>query len=274
MPAATAAAEPPTRDRPELALVLVQATDTGVEGEATAPTWVFPVDAPAAPSAGDSQALAVNTQDGSTLYDVAFALVWADDDGLARNEAYAFASCTACTTVAVGFQVVFVIGQVDVVVPQNISGALNYSCVQCVTYALASQLVLPLPDGLSADATAELEALWAQIMSFAQDLDDVPLAELRARLEDYKAAVLSVVEQDVARSTSGVSEDDGVAPASSVSPRATGAPAPTSPSSTTSTSSSTPGATSSPAPTTASPSPSTSSSPSESSTPSPATSGG
>ena len=64
---------------------------------------------------------------------------------LNKNEAYAFASCTDCRTVAVAFQVVLVAGQVDVVVPQNLSGALNYACVRCVTQALATQLVVSVP---------------------------------------------------------------------------------------------------------------------------------
>ena len=42
------------------------------------------------PGEGGNQAMAVNTTDGSTLYDVAFALVWADGDTVANtNEAYA-----------------------------------------------------------------------------------------------------------------------------------------------------------------------------------------
>ena len=111
-----------------------------------APTWVFPFNRPAAPGAGDNQALAVNTTDGSVVYDVAFALVWADSDTvLNKNEAYAFASCTACRTTAVSFQVVLIVGNAHVVVPQNISAAVNYNCLACLTQALAVQLVLSLP---------------------------------------------------------------------------------------------------------------------------------
>ena len=62
-----------------------------------------------------------------SVYDVAFALVWADgtSDVQNTNEAYALASCSACTTVAVGFQVVLVLGQANVVVPENLSAAVN-----------------------------------------------------------------------------------------------------------------------------------------------------
>ena len=49
---------------------------------------------------------------------------------LNRNEAYALASCRDCRTVAVAFQVVLVVGSVDVVVPQNLAAAVNYACVR------------------------------------------------------------------------------------------------------------------------------------------------
>ncbi len=119
------------------------------------PSWVFPVRQAAGPEEDGNQALAVNTTDGSVTYDVAFALVWAEDGPVdTRNEAYAFASCADCAAVAVGFQVVLIMGQADVVVPENLSAAANYNCVRCLTYALASQLVLTLDGPLSTDGMA------------------------------------------------------------------------------------------------------------------------
>ncbi len=79
-------------------------------------------------------------------YDVAYALVWVTDGGEVanRNAAYALASCPACTTVAVAFQVVLVVGQRNVVVPQNLAVAGNAQCRDCTTTALALQLVATL----------------------------------------------------------------------------------------------------------------------------------
>jgi putative peptide zinc metalloprotease protein len=197
----------PTPDEPQLALVLVPASEaaSGEAGSGTAigapesPAWVFPFAPPGAPGDGDNQALAVNTGDGSTVYDVAFALVWADDGAVtSTNEAYALASCRDCRTVAVGFQVVLVLGQADVVVPQNLSAAVNYSCVQCLTYALAMQLVVTLPSGLSATAMEELTALWEEIAAFGQRIQDVPLDRIQAELAAYEAAILDIIEQDAA----------------------------------------------------------------------------
>jgi putative peptide zinc metalloprotease protein len=206
-------ADLPSADNPELAVVLVPrdaATQPGAGGapgaEASAPaapTWVFPFNRPAPPGEGDNQALAVNTTDGGTTYDVAFALVWADDDTvLNTNEAYALASCDGCRTVAVAFQVVLVVGSADVVVPQNLSAAVNYACVECVTFALAQQLVVTVPEALDAQALAELEALWREIAAFGASLEDVPLSEIQARLEDFERQILAVVGVDPA-ATSG-----------------------------------------------------------------------
>ncbi|MDQ4008159.1 MAG: hypothetical protein M3211_08725 [Actinomycetota bacterium] len=181
------------------------ATDGAQASPQAPPTWVFPFNRPLPPGVGDNQALAVNTQDGSVVYDVAFALVWVEDETVANtNEAYAFASCRGCTTVAVGFQVVLVAGQADVVVPQNIAAAVNYNCVQCLTYALAIQLVVT-PDGpLSDAAMRELERLWAQIAAYGDRIEDVPLADIRAQLSEYEQRLLDIIMRD--NSTAGTSE--------------------------------------------------------------------
>lgn len=178
---------------PQLAMILVPR-----EGSDAA-TWVFPFDRPLPPEADGNQALAVNTGNGSVVYDVAFALVWAEDDTVdTRNEAYAFASCTDCAAVAVGFQVVLIVGQADVVVPENLSAAVNYGCVNCLAYALASQLVVTLDGPLSEDAMARLSVLWEEIMLFAEDLESVPLSDIENQLEEYKALIVEVIEEDAA----------------------------------------------------------------------------
>ncbi len=191
-----------TKDEPTLALILLPHDGDGE------PAWVFPFNKPDAPDAEDgNQAMAVNTKDGSSLYDVAFALVWADgDDAKQRNEAYAFASCTACRTVAVGFQVVLIVGQADVVVPENIAAAVNYECVLCVTYALAKQLVLTLPGALSPDAMADLNEVWAQLLAFGERIQDVPLSQIQAELNKFADAIKAIVEQEAGTTAS---ESDG-----------------------------------------------------------------
>jgi putative peptide zinc metalloprotease protein len=212
----------PTADAPVLALVLTPAEGhgsgsssgrpAGSGADAVAPTWVFPFDRPLPPEEGDNQALAVNTVDGSERYDVSFSLVWADDDVFSTNEAYALASCRDCRTVAVAFQVVLVLGSVDVVVPQNHAVAANYNCLDCVTYALATQLVVSAPGPLDDAGRQELAAIWAELQAFGTGIEDVPLADLRARLSEFEARILEVVR----RSAGGdPATGDGTAPATS-----------------------------------------------------------
>src|SRR3990170_3780935 len=132
----------PSEEEPQLALILVPRGSDGAGGNPEE-AWVFPFNEPLPPEPGDNQSLAVNTTDHSVTYEVAIAWVWATDDPVLNvNEAYAFASCSDCVTVAVAFQVVVIVGSADVVVPQNLSGALNYDCFRCITTAIASQLVV------------------------------------------------------------------------------------------------------------------------------------
>jgi len=220
----------PTRDNPQLSLVLIPrpgtkstpaAAEHGSEPQAP-PSWVFPFDKPPAPDGDGNQALAVNTTDGSVVYDVAFALVWADGTQPVdtTNEAYAFASCSGCAAVAVGFQVVLIVGQADVVVPRNLSAAANYNCISCVTYALASQLVVTLDGPLTAEGMSKLEALWKEIAEFGRNLQNVPLSEIQARLSGYKEQIVQIIRAD----PSATHTAPTTSPSSSPSPNGTTTP--------------------------------------------------
>ncbi|ALG12110.1 M50 family metallopeptidase [Kibdelosporangium phytohabitans] len=216
----------PTKQRPALAMVLVPKAATSA-----APTLVLPFDLPRPPGADDNQALVVNTADGSVQYDVSFALVWVTDGTVdSRNEAYALASCQNCTTVAVAFQVVLVVGQADVVVPRNVAVALNHSCVQCVTVALASQLVVTLPEDLDAEAKAELAAIWARLPQLARDIQHMTIQQIQATLEGVKADILGVLRKHTTPGTSS-----SAPPSSSPSASPSSSPPTTSPNPTTTT---------------------------------------
>lgn len=189
----------PTADHPQLAIVLAPRSDP------SAPTWVFPFNRPAPPGVGDNQSMAIATKDGTTDYDVAFALVWADHPTvLNRNEAYAFASCTGCTAVAVSFQVVLIVGQADVVAPQNIAAAVGYNCLRCVTAAMAVQLDVSLARQPDAGTTAQLNALWAQIQQFGQHLQGLSFSDIQARIADYEKQILRIVQVDLPKATPSV----------------------------------------------------------------------
>ncbi|MGN6636970.1 MAG: hypothetical protein ACTHJ6_16135 [Oryzihumus sp.] len=151
---------------------------------------------------------------------MAFALVWADGDSVTnRNEAYAFASCSGCRTVAVAFQVVLVVGDAHVTIPQNLSGAVNYSCARCVTYALAQQLVLTVPGDLSPAARQRLESLWQQIETFSSGIQGVPLDQIRDRLLAFEDQIRTLVVDEA-------SAGPGATPTSPTTPGATGTETP------------------------------------------------
>ena len=102
---------------------------------------VLAVLAPAA--AGDNTAVAVNTEDGASVFRLAFSVRMVANGVIdEKNTAYALASCTDCQTVALAFQVILVWNNPDVVVPENVALAYNDQCVECLTYASATQIVL------------------------------------------------------------------------------------------------------------------------------------
>ena len=113
---------------------------------------------PDKPRANDSQALAVNHDDGGIKYSIAYSLVTVTGGQVAdsRNTAYAFANCNACTTVAVSFQLVLVVGQSDTITPLNFAGALNVNCPSCITTAIADQIVLSVKSVPSAELLQQL----------------------------------------------------------------------------------------------------------------------
>ncbi|MEY9951495.1 hypothetical protein [Leifsonia sp. EB34] len=183
----------PTADHPQLAMVLVPR-------DGRSPSWVFPFNKPTPPRPGDNQALAVNTTNGSTLYDVAFALVWVTggQSALNTNSAYAFAHCSGCTTVAVAFQVVMIVGETHVVVPQNLSVAANYGCIDCVTAALANQLVLTVGSQPDAATMSKIAALWAKIMAFSHNLQGLGLDQVQSQLLVFEQELKDIVAHDPA----------------------------------------------------------------------------
>jgi putative peptide zinc metalloprotease protein len=139
--------------------------------------------------------MAIATKDNSTVYDVAFALVYADKDTvLNKNEAYAFASCKKCTAVAVAFQVVLIVGNAHVVSPENISAAVSYNCIRCATAALAVQLDVSIPGKPDATTTQKLNALWAKIQAFGKHLRGLTFLQIHAQLVGFEKQILAIVK--------------------------------------------------------------------------------
>jgi len=126
----------------------------------------FPFKLPGPPGPGGTQALAVNTKDGSVLYDIAYAIVTVPDgeNVTNTNSAFAIARCKACTTVAVSFQVVLIVGEShDRIAPIDAAGAVNYDCPACVTVALANQIVITLKSQPTQELLDKLQAALKQL---------------------------------------------------------------------------------------------------------------
>jgi putative peptide zinc metalloprotease protein len=216
----------------------------------TVPAAAFPFKLPEKPGPNDSQALAVNTTDGSVVYDVAYSLVTVQDgaDVDSTNGAHAYASCKACTTMAVSFQLVLVVGRSAEIAPINIAEALNVNCPQCLTVAIARQLVISLRAVPSEDLLRRLNAELEKLGAI--DEQDSP-AEALAQVE----AVTEAIEREL--EASGLLHPT---PTPTPSPEASATPEPTA----------TPEATATPEPTaTATPEPTATPTPTETPTPTP-----
>ena len=144
---------------------------------AEAPTWVFPFDRPLPPGGGGQPG--PGGQHRGRLGGLRRRL----RPGLGRRghrrstatRPTRWPAARDCRTVAVAFQVVLLVGSVDVVVPQNVAVAVNYACVRCVTQALATQLVVSLPGPLSPDGRrGSWPAIWAELDAFGEQIEDVP----------------------------------------------------------------------------------------------------
>jgi putative peptide zinc metalloprotease protein len=156
--------------------------------------WPFPWDAPPPVAPGSDRASVINLRDGSAQRDVSIAARWIEDGGpvFTRNEAIAYANCTDCSSLAAAFQVVYIVGQANIIVPINTAVAANYDCERCKTHAIADQLVVTLverPDGRTRGALnraiADLRATAARART---------TGELQLAFRDTRARLLGLLD--------------------------------------------------------------------------------
>ena len=148
----------------------------------------------------DNQAIAVNTQDGASVFRLAFSVRMVTNGVVDQtNAAVALASCTDCQTVALAFQVVLVRGDADVVVPENLAIALNDECVECVTYASATQFVLGF-DGhvrLSGEGRRRLAELYRSLRDLEDRAADLSVVELDAEVQAAKQELIDILNTEL-----------------------------------------------------------------------------
>jgi putative peptide zinc metalloprotease protein len=195
-----------TAPPPAAAVRLVVADDESEEAtvlEPTEPTepadpadpWPFPWSEPLPVREGDNRAIVVNTEDGSTVYDVALAFVYIDDGGPVdeRNEAFAYASCRDCTSVAVAFQVILIEGQANVIIPVNTAVAANYACDSCRTHALAVQLIATLREAPGDDVLEQIAAVWADLEQLAGVAESLTVEQIYTWIKRAEAEILTIL---------------------------------------------------------------------------------
>ncbi len=120
--------------------------------------------------------------------------MWATgDEVLNVNEAHAYASCSNCVTVAVAFQVVLIMDDARVVVPQNLSVAANYQCYRCITAAIASQLVLSVEDTPGQEQLLALGDVWSRLTQFGQTITSYSVAQISAQLDAFETEIVAIL---------------------------------------------------------------------------------
>lgn len=151
-----------------------------------------------APAQGDNAAVAINDDDGSSLFRFAFSLRRVMGDVVDQsNAAVAYSSCESCETLAIAIQVLIVAGDPEVVTPENLALAINEACISCQTLALAYQFVFGGEQVLlSPEARLEVNRIRQDFLALrnaglsAQEAA-VEADELAARLREVVASGLT-----------------------------------------------------------------------------------
>lgn len=174
-----------------LALLIASAPVLAVSGTAAADD---------APGADDNAAVAVNTEDGASVFRLAFSVRMVANGVIdERNIAYALASCTDCQTVALAFQVVLVWNDPNVAVPENIAVAYNDQCVECLTYASATQIVLGFdgPVRFTDEGRRLINELLKSLQSLEKRIGELSVTELNAEVQAAKADLLAILSTEL-----------------------------------------------------------------------------
>jgi putative peptide zinc metalloprotease protein len=181
-----------------------------------------------AQSSDDNAAVAVNTEDGASVFRLALSVRFVANGVVDQsNTAAALASCTDCQTVALAFQVVLVRGDADVVVPENQAVAYNDQCVECVTYASATQIVLGF-DGhvrLTGDGRQRIGEWYRALQGLEDQVATMTVAELNAAVQAAKQELIDILNTELVANPPGGNGTTTTAPTSTTVTTTTSTPA-------------------------------------------------
>jgi putative peptide zinc metalloprotease protein len=159
--------------------------------------WPFPWPEPPAALLGDNRAMAVNTVDDAVVMDLAVS--WAIVTATRveeNNEAWALASCTNCVTRAVAYQVLMTLPGAEVIAPVNAAVAANYECRSCLTEAIAVQLVVSVTGIPSIEAQALIEQAMAKVEALDVQLRTLSAGQIYTILQASQLEIMQILHED------------------------------------------------------------------------------
>jgi len=182
----------------------------------------------------DNSAIAINTKNNSSLIETAFKIERVVQDVVTTtNAAVAVSSCSACQTVAIAIDVVFVQSDPTVYKPVNVAVAENVSCTSCATLADAYQFVISTGGAVRLTPRGQREI--HQIREQLEDLErcsGCSILDLQARVDGLVSELKQVlstqlvpVPPDEDRQQPEASPTPEASPSGSPSPQASEAPA-------------------------------------------------
>ncbi len=154
----------------------------------------------------DNAAVAINTEDGASVFRLAFSIRKVADGVVDQtNTAVALASCADCQTIALAFQVVLVRGDAETATPVNQALAYNEQCAACVTYASATQIVLGFDGNVrfSSDGRRRLAALHKSLRELEDRAPDLTVGELDAEVQAAKRELIDILANQLVVNEAG-----------------------------------------------------------------------
>ena len=148
----------------------------------------------------ENEAVAVNTEDGASVFRLAFSIAHVADGTVDQeNLALAYASCTDCQTVALAFQVVFVVGGANSVTPMNQAIAINDQCAECLTFASATQIIIGVdePVVFTPEGRRRLIELQKRMKLLEVKLPNLTAAQLAAEVSSIERELLAILDEEV-----------------------------------------------------------------------------
>jgi putative peptide zinc metalloprotease protein len=165
--------------------------------------------APAA-LAQDDSAVAINEEDGSSIFKLAFHIRRITDEVVdPTNLALAYSSCENCRTVAISIQVVLVASDPQIVAPENLALAVNFECTLCETFASAHQFVLGVDDDfrLSGRARRAITRIHKQLRDLRDS--DLSIPELDAEVQRIVDELFAIIKEEIAAHEDDDDDEDG-----------------------------------------------------------------